>query len=296
MSQFNFEKIHQQLNNGRDIRDFKQYFKNDEFALNIINFNRDYFKYFEKYVNDKYYVKYFLQYDKDYRTLLAMSNALKNDVSFALEIFEIDNLAMVCFDESVKNSEVMLTKYLEYISNTSKIIFANELYKYKEVELLNVVKAKGLFFELPNYIKEQSKVIRDYIENSNILNEKFYRISLPEDIKEDFHLNIEILSKINIDDNKRENIFKNTIIKTIVNAIRKDKDNLNIFLKEYTGVYDILIMNGLSQNKDFKSKYKHLLKEYPDEKDFKPYMREMELENKLLSNNKEDTIRNKRKI
>lgn len=291
MSQLDIEKIKKQLINGRDIRDFKQYFSNDEFALSIIEFDRKYFKYFEKYSNNKEMIKHYLQKDKNYNTISEMGSKLREDLEFAEEIFAIDKSAIFFFDEKIKNSETMLNQYLKYIEATSIPIYTKELHKLKNEEFLELIDKCDLFTKLSQELKKDEKILLRYINSKHLDGDKIYFSTLPENIKNDFNINVKILNKT-----KSESV-RSLLTKYIVSEIHKNKENLEVFLKTYSGIYDTILMKGLCQIKSFKHKYGKLIKEYPEQKDFKDYMRKIDLENILSEQQLNEKVnRNKKKI
>lgn len=266
----------------------RDYLFDDDIALGVINLNIENISLVERFHSDKKVLTDLVKKGK-LEALVYMTSDLKSDMEFAKELYEINFKTTPYFFEKVQYNEFFLEKAREdMLKHTSYAYYFNENEKNVFYEALNAT--PKIYNELTLAMRRNKDIILTTLRSPDAHQYSVDYIGLPDDLKNDFQIVTAMLKLL------REGvIYYKTTVSKIKPYIINDEGVKN-FMDNYEGKYTKDIMNALKKNKQFKKKFEHLLVEYPNIKDYGPYMREVLLKEKIKEQPEKDVVRIRAKI
>ena len=266
----------------------RDYLFDDDIALGVINLDIENISLVERFHSDKKVLTDLVKKGK-LEALVYMTSDLKSDMEFAKELYEINLKSIPYFFEKVQYNDFFLEKArADMLKHTSYAYYFNENEKNVFYEALNAT--PKIYNELTLAMRRDKNIILTTLKSPNAHQYSVDYISFPDELKNDFQIVTALLSLL------REGvIYYKTTVSKIKPYIIND-EGLKEFMDNYNGNYNKTIMIALKKNKQFKKKFEHLLLEYPNIKDYKPYMREVLLKEKIKEQPEKDVVRIRAKV
>lgn len=264
------------------------YLFDDDIALGVINLNIENLALVERYHSDKKVLTDLVKKGK-LEALIYMTSDCKGDVEFAKELYEINLKSIPYFFEKVQYNDFFLEKARKDLGN--HILYAPYFYENEqEIFYESLKKTPKIYDQLTLKMRRNKDIILTTLRSPDAHQYSVDYIGLPDDLKNDFQIVTAMLKLL------REGViyYKTTVSKIKPHII--NDEGLKNFMDNYEGKYTKDIMNALKKNKQFKKKFEHLLVEYPNIKDYGPYMREVLLKEKIKEQPEKDVVRIRAKI
>lgn len=266
------------------------FLEDDDIALAFIIRDPENIKYVERFFKNQEVLLTLIKMKK-IPALIYMDDSLKSNFEFAKKAFNISNETLGYFFEEVRNKKKFIDEAI--INLKGNIILAEYLKKnqiddyYKALE-----NTPSAYVKLTRALRNDEKAIVATLNGKNANQYSVDYMGLPYELKDNLNVLVAYINHLS----DFQIHYKSTVERLKQHI--KDDDKLNFFHDNYKREYNKVVMKVLCSNKNFKQKYSHLLDEFPKILDYRVYMREADLKEKVeeQSIQKEETRKPRAKI